>query len=792
MPIKQQLNSLYQSFALTLPAAEKMRSNSRLPAINKDSAVKDGSNNSSRWQQNLRAVAHSVHLQSDAAVVVHSASDQAQIMLAAQTLWNACAEDLHALTTTIEPSPLISVSQSVADNLLEQLSIHLSNPESSPFKAAKDRTALVNVLAALSPTSALAADIKVRLTQQPAFAKKFIGLLQCYVDKIAHGRQTENQIVRHALTLFPPVHHDYQLEQLTMQKLVAAIDTLDGGPLRLLRCVYASKLNHVLPKSTRILPFEQQVKQLPPAFHRALYARATSIDLELHRWVLPLEGMEPKAVWQLYRSLHEVVLRLHTTVDTMAASVENFKHVAPAEEVRLFTPWNLSAWAEIDRKGESVSQYQTSNDYKQALYAQLNQLPAIKQSGLSSIDWQRLDTNLMPKLPNYEELFSQRGVEWILNNLTTARSDQFASTCREAALQALYLLVKDPSKGVSYSYEVVYALGDQNSMARGFAYLEQLMPNKKLLESIHEFVDEAKAGLEIVYRYIYPHSNIDKDAFAIEYIRLVNQQIPLSNFLNEHYVHPNPDSEGITLADSMAHSGLVDGLKPWLLNASIETINRASPDGRTLLYRASQSGHSELVSLLMSRGAILTPLKHNGYTAIHIAAENGHDAVVRAICMAFEAPETMNAPKTKPQESYYDHDFKPTPVVVPFLNKKAASGNQPIHIAVRAGHSKVVEVLAQHHADLEVYGGAHHLTPTMSAVHYKQWKVLEVLLKNGADPAHGSYDSHFQPVELAYENRDYKSLTILMQHNEECSEWVRNTMSSILLLDECCSDDLQA
>ena len=55
------------------------------------------------------------------------------------------------------------------------------------------------------------------------------------------------------------------------------------------------------------------------------------------------------------------------------------------------------------------------------------------------------------------------------------------------------------------------------------------------------------------------------------------------------------------------------------------------PGGWTALHRAAKNGHEAVVGLLLDKGAMIDEKEMNGWTALHWAAENGHDAVVRLL-----------------------------------------------------------------------------------------------------------------------------------------------------------------
>jgi hypothetical protein len=58
------------------------------------------------------------------------------------------------------------------------------------------------------------------------------------------------------------------------------------------------------------------------------------------------------------------------------------------------------------------------------------------------------------------------------------------------------------------------------------------------------------------------------------------------------------------------------------------TVFSRDVDGRTALHIAARIGNTELVSLLLDQGALVTATDHNGSTPLHLACQKGHQATV--------------------------------------------------------------------------------------------------------------------------------------------------------------------
>jgi len=82
----------------------------------------------------------------------------------------------------------------------------------------------------------------------------------------------------------------------------------------------------------------------------------------------------------------------------------------------------------------------------------------------------------------------------------------------------------------------------------------------------------------------------------------------------------------ITLWDAAA-DGNIELVKTRLAN-TWSKINSQDPQGKTALMEASRWGHLVVVQFLFENGADATIPNKDGSTALHVAAQNGHDSVV--------------------------------------------------------------------------------------------------------------------------------------------------------------------
>ncbi|KAI9853716.1 MAG: hypothetical protein M1813_001832 [Trichoglossum hirsutum] len=60
-------------------------------------------------------------------------------------------------------------------------------------------------------------------------------------------------------------------------------------------------------------------------------------------------------------------------------------------------------------------------------------------------------------------------------------------------------------------------------------------------------------------------------------------------------------------------------------------LNVKTYDGRTALHLAAEKGHETVVQLLLEKGGAVNAKTYDGQTALHLAAEKGHETVVQLL-----------------------------------------------------------------------------------------------------------------------------------------------------------------
>ena len=134
-------------------------------------------------------------------------------------------------------------------------------------------------------------------------------------------------------------------------------------------------------------------------------------------------------------------------------------------------------------------------------------------------------------------------------------------------------------------------------------------------------------------------------------------------------------------------------------------VNAAQGDGMTALHWSALNGDLEMINVLLPAGASADPLTRVGrYTPLHLASSRGHGAVVGRLLDAGSKPAAVTA-----------------------------TGVQAIHLAAQAGDPAAVRALVGRGADVNARDQTHGRTPLVFAASQNRLDVITLLLASGAD-----------------------------------------------------------
>lgn len=173
--------------------------------------------------------------------------------------------------------------------------------------------------------------------------------------------------------------------------------------------------------------------------------------------------------------------------------------------------------------------------------------------------------------------------------------------------------------------------------------------------------------------------------------------------------------------------------------------------GTPVLAQAARDGNVDIVALLMERAANVTHVDEEGYAPIHLAAIEGHLAVLKKLLL-----------KQDP-DSVKDHP----------------SGWTPAILAASAGHADILECLAENGFDFK-QADDNGLTPLLAAATYGYANVADVLIRAGAD-VNETTKYGYTPLLLAAENGQMDVFQFLIAKGAKMEVSTAVEMSAFML-----------
>ena len=248
-------------------------------------------------------------------------------------------------------------------------------------------------------------------------------------------------------------------------------------------------------------------------------------------------------------------------------------------------------------------------------------------------------------------------------------------------------------------------------------------------------------------------------------------QIEVVKYFMEHITY---DVSEIRAVETAAKSGHLHLLQ-YLLDSVVFREHRAVYLGRSV-YLAAESGHDIVVDYLCDRGfAVYNRDKVTGCHALEVAAFRGHDNVVRTLlktgfitgrdCWGFK-PQESNEPDLIETTTALGLAAENGHAAVvrslyelstPDQTRRDLRGFTPLHNAAEGGHSAVVDALLENCGDvykramLVVRGDSVYSTTTASCLAAREGHVgvLEVLHRHGLSLERSSEGPHYTEMEEA-------------------------------------------
>jgi ankyrin repeat protein len=184
------------------------------------------------------------------------------------------------------------------------------------------------------------------------------------------------------------------------------------------------------------------------------------------------------------------------------------------------------------------------------------------------------------------------------------------------------------------------------------------------------------------------------------------------------------------------------GVGPWvraIITQKSQTsgvyslVNRKDDNGWTALHFAANRGHEAVVQLLLNKGADINAKTKTGTTALHIAAQRGSEVVVRLL---IDRGADVEAKDNRGEMALHRAARGGKEAVVRLLIDSGADfkakdefGGTVLHWAARAGNEVVVRLLISRGADVKAKNNSRE-----TVLHWAAWGgYVRMIVNSGAD-----------------------------------------------------------
>ncbi|XP_050296439.1 transient receptor potential channel pyrexia [Anthonomus grandis grandis] len=208
---------------------------------------------------------------------------------------------------------------------------------------------------------------------------------------------------------------------------------------------------------------------------------------------------------------------------------------------------------------------------------------------------------------------------------------------------------------------------------------------------------------------------------------------PISTENSEEILKKNHES-GFLMAAWLGKSNVLS----VLLDAGV-SINTQDKYERTALHLSSYAGHTECVSLLLSRGAEVNAIAHDQnvlVTPLHCAASMGH---LNCLRLLIKHGAHVNVGIEKRSPLHYAVQNLAVECVRELLEHNAIPNTPqvyseaPLHVAAALGNEEAVKLLLQYGAAVKVQSGTDKLTPLHLAAEQGYPSCVRLLIEAGAN-----------------------------------------------------------
>ena len=268
--------------------------------------------------------------------------------------------------------------------------------------------------------------------------------------------------------------------------------------------------------------------------------------------------------------------------------------------------------------------------------------------------------------------------------------------------------------------------------------------------------------LDYAVRNVLPHADAAHGCGTSQGRFMENFPVAYWNTLNnsiERYQTRRHTSDR-NMLHILAERNLTSLIPIELERVQLFVINLRDKHGQTPLSLAAEKGHEAVVKLLLITGqADVNSKNKHGRTPLWLAAEKGHEAVVKQLLMTGQA-DVNSKDKNKQTPLLLAVEKGHEAVVRQLLmigqadvNLEDKGGRTPLSFATEKENEAIVKLLLEKGSNLESEGNS-SWTPLLIAVGNKNEAIAKLLLEKGAN----------------FESKDYYGRTPLLLATEKVNE----------------------
>ncbi|KAG5673330.1 hypothetical protein PVAND_003390 [Polypedilum vanderplanki] len=259
----------------------------------------------------------------------------------------------------------------------------------------------------------------------------------------------------------------------------------------------------------------------------------------------------------------------------------------------------------------------------------------------------------------------------------------------------------------------------------------------------------------LVHAALNGHSHIVKYLLACEWIQHDSRNdVSLTEAAKQ----------ALVAASSRGNTTIVEELLLSLPELDIDAIDYVT--GENSLTIASSNGHTETVSLLLSRGANHYNKNRKGMSALLLAVKEGHWNIVERLIQSradieMKDQNMRNALMIAAEEGHVG-------IMELLLNKGADHGTvdkdglSALSWACLRGKLLAAKSLIEHNADIH-HQDNHQRTPLDLAAYQGTGELVQMLLENGAQIEHVD-EKGMRPIDRAIACRNIKVVQVFLKH----------------------------